>query len=1143
MKASMSLSRLVFASLRHHRQTNLAVALGVAAGTAVLTGALLVGDSMRGSLRHLTLDRLGRIDEVLAPGTFFREKLAGELAGEPGFRELFADAVPAVMLQVGVRNDDRASPRRATRVNLIGCDERFWRLGSGGPSRQPERREVVLNRPLADRLGVGVGATVLVQLPATAAIPAESLLGRKDAAPPPLRCTVGEIIPAEGLGRFSMRPSQQPPDNLYVSLETLQAGLDQTGRVNAILVAGDDDVPSPETDRRLQAMLRPTLADLGLTLEKTPLGYFNITSDRLMLPPAAVEEIVADLTGGGDGRFTVQPALTYLANTIACGHRTIPYSTIAAIDFAEQPPLGPLLTRDGRPIAPLADDQIVLNSWAAAQLRAAEGDPIRVTYFEPETTHGEFREKTVAMKLAAVAELAGAADDRDFTPKVPGITDQLTMTEWDPPFPFDAKRVRTEDEEYWNDHGPTPKAFVSLATGRRLWASRFGGTTSLRIAAPAATTVEQLRDRLTLDPAAMGFAFQPVKRQGLAASSGATPFDVLFLSFSFFLILAAVMLVLLMFRLGIDRRASELGTLLALGFSRRKVARLLLAEGLAVALAGSAVGAPIGLGYAALMVLGLRTWWLGAVVTPFVQLHLTATSLVVGFAAGAAMAWAAILWAVWRTRHLAVRALLAGQTSETIASPPGRSRWAGWIALVVLVAAAAFGVMAGNMREDIRAGAFFGVGAMVLGACLAIAWSCLRSGATGPAVAAGRGNVARLAVRNAARNPGRSAATIGLVASACFLIIAVSAFRVDPAGQAPAIESGNGGLALVAQSDLPIYADLNAPAGRAGIGFPPKDSQELDDARVFALRVESGDDATCLNLYQARRPRVLGLPERFIDRGGFAWAASAADTPEEKQNPWLLLDRDVEQSDGVPVVPVVLEYNTAMYALHLYDGVGATYDIADGQVAPLRLKVVGLLANSIFQGDLLVSEASFLRFFPDVSGYRFFLVEAPEGKAGPIENVLGKELGDYGFSCETTQERLAQLFAVQNTYLSTFQSLGGLGLLLGTVGLAAVQLRNVLERRGELALLRAIGFRGSTLAVMVLLENGFLLTAGLGAGVVAAVVAVLPHLLARSASIPWASLAATLALVFVVGVAASTAAVRAVLRTSLLGTLREDRGA
>jgi putative ABC transport system permease protein len=136
---------------------------------------------------------------------------------------------------------------------------------------------------------------------------------------------------------------------------------------------------------------------------------------------------------------------------------------------------------------------------------------------------------------------------------------------------------------------------------------------------------------------------------------------------------------------------------------------------------------------------------------------------------------------------------------------------------------------------------------------------------------------------------------------------------------------------------------------------------------------------------------------------------------------------------------------------------------------------------------------------------------------------------------------MAAFLAVQNTYLFTFQSLGGLGLLLGTLGLAAVQLRNVVERRGELALLRAAGFRRRTLAGLVLLENLALLLTGLVCGILSALVAILPHLINHDASIPWLSLAVTLALVLAVGLFSGLLAATRVLKAPLLMTLREER--
>jgi ABC-type antimicrobial peptide transport system permease subunit len=145
-----------------------------------------------------------------------------------------------------------------------------------------------------------------------------------------------------------------------------------------------------------------------------------------------------------------------------------------------------------------------------------------------------------------------------------------------------------------------------------------------------------------------------------------------------------------------------------------------------------------------------------------------------------------------------------------------------------------------------------------------------------------------------------------------------------------------------------------------------------------------------------------------------------------------------------------------------------------------------------------------------------------------------------GFDAERVADRLTSFLAVQNTYLSTFQALGGLGLLLGTIGLATVMLRNVLERRAELALLKAVGFRQRGLVWMVLVETALLLGWGLVCGTVAALLAMGPHLLSRGADVPWLSVLGLLAGVFAVGLLAAGGAARAASRTPLLATLRSE---
>jgi putative ABC transport system permease protein len=1151
----MSPFRLALRNFAFHWRSNCAVALGVLAATAVLTGALVVGDSVRGSLRHLAIERLGRIDSALVTTHFFHEAMAGEVAAAPGFQSDFTAALPAILLQGTLESTSGEHHRRGGNVALFGVGPAFWKLGDGGPKNPPGRNEIILNQPLAEQLHVGPPQQqpdgsmkfdeVILRLPQAAEVPADSPLGRKTETVRSRRLTVSEIIPANGLGRFGLRPTQQTPLNAFTSPETLQQMLGVEGRVNAILVAGhgENEPASVQNGEALQASLHPTLADYGVSIHQTDHGYFNLTSDRMLLEPAIEAAVMKALAADHP-----QPVFTYLANYILAGdgRGKIPYSTVAAVDFTDQPPLGPLVNRDGQKIGPIGDDEIVLNSWAADDLAAQgvmlkPGDPIELTYFESESTHGNVVETKHQFQLKEIAKLEGAAADRALTPEVKGVTDEASIADWNPPFPFDHDRVRStppnnQDDLYWRQYKATPKAFVNLEQGRKLWGSRFGNTTSIRIPPHDGLTEQSLTAQLEsqLDPATTGFQFLPVKRLSLTAAAGTTPFAVLFLAFSMFIIASALMLLAVLFKLGVDSRAAELGITLAVGFRRRLLRRMMLIEGGCVALAGALAGVLVGIAYAWLMLVGLKTWWLGAISTPFLELYVRPESLAIGYLCGVLVSLATIVWALRQTRRVSVRRLLAGQVEEARMLVHRNAGWAGWIAAALAIAAAAIAIFGARLGGESQAGAFFSAGALILVAGLIGVWQFLRNDSHGSFIG-GRSALLQLAIRNGGRHPLRSTLTIGLTAAACFLIIAVSAFQLAPPSQGPTFDSGDGGFGLIAQADQPIYQNLNSPDAQYELGFSEAAIQAVKNAKLFPLRVQAGDDASCLNLYQPRQPRVLGAPQELIDRGGFDWAASDATTPEERKNPWLSLSRKREAGGAIPVV---LDQNTAMYSLHLYGGVGEEFEIDSPRGGKIKLQVVGLLANSIFQGDLIVSEENFERLFPDVSGYRFFLVTAPQADIRQVANTLDSALGDYGFTAQTTAARLETFFAVQNTYLSTFRSLGGLGLLLGTIGLAAAQLRSVVERRGELALMQACGFRRRRLSQMILLENSALLLAGLAIGVLAALVVLIPHLIAGGAGIPWLSLAVMLGIVLLAGLLAGAAAARAVMRSSLVPALR-----
>lgn len=1188
----MTFWRLVWRNLLFHRRIHWAVALGVAAATAVLTGALLVGDSVRGSLREMTLDRLGRIDELLVVDRFFREELAREVASDRAVQKHYAEVLPAILVpSATAETQSQKNRRRAAGVTLIGTTDEFWRLGDDRirPQRLPHGSEVVLNAPLAAELQVKVGEAIILRLAKAAQIPADSALGEKtDRITSLAELKVVAIIPAVSLGRFSLQASQVSPQNAYLDLRTLQEALDVTGQVNCLLVAGKSAAspPGEEASRALSDALKPRLGDYGLSLQEVRIRfgegeeardiahYFSLSSDRMMLDDATAAAAMRALKD-----MQPQPVLTYLANDIAkieepeVGQEAgIPYSMITAIDPMAG---GPLVDEAGNVLPPLADNEIALNRWAAKDQRAEVGDRVRVTWFEPETTHGQEKETSAEFRVAAIVPLTDpavpysrrrparydqpptAANDPDLTPTVKGITDQETIDNWDAPFEYDRTRIRPQDDQYWRNHRTTPKAFVSLATGQRLWGSRFGNVTSIRI--PGMDDVPSLKSKvqsqrsqierdlsaeLSKHKAELGFAFQPIKRQGLDASRGTTPFDVLFLLLSMFIIAAALMLVWLLFRLGIEQRASELGLLQSLGWPARKSTSVLMIEGGLVAAAGGLLGIAGGIGYAWLMIAGLRTWWVGAIATPFLQLHMTPASLLIGYLLGVIVSLATIWFSLRALARAPARQLLAGEAraDQKSGAVPSRGRFSLAIAAGLLACAVGLAILAINLGGEAQAGAFLGAGAAFLVALLILISRRLRR--TNPAGVTR--SVTGLAIRNAGRNAGRSVATIALMSAASFLIVAVSSFRLDPT------DEGIGGFDLLAECSEAIVVDLNSPERRREL--LRDQAPVLKGTTVLSFRVKPGDDASCRNLYQPSQPRILGVtPEtvRYFDdpqvSPQFSFSASAAQTPEEQANPWRVLNverkspRSQSRSDSAPrdePIPVILDKNTAMYSLKLYWGVGEKFSFTYADGTTVNFRVAGLLSNSILQGSLLIGEQDFQRLFPEISGYRSFLIKSPPGKADAVAAALEDRLGDEGFDASDSRERLADLLAVQNTYISTFQSLGALGLVLGTFGLAAVQLRNVLERRKELALMQAVGFRGARLGEMVLLENLFLLLAGLACGTLAALVSAAPHMLLGGARVPLLDLSIMLGIVLVVGVVTGLIAVRATLRAPILGALR-----
>jgi hypothetical protein len=329
---------------------------------------------------------------------------------------------------------------------------------------------------------------------------------------------------------------------------------------------------------------------------------------------------------------------------------------------------------------------------------------------------------------------------------------------------------------------------------------------------------------------------------------------------------------------------------------------------------------------------------------------------------------------------------------------------------------------------------------------------------------------------------------------------------------------------------MPIIRRLDTPEGRKVYGLR---RGELAGVELMHLRARGGEDASCLNLNRVQQPRILGVNVgEFARRGSFTFVESVAKV--DSRLVWLTLKQPISKY----TIPAVADYNVMTWGLG--KSVGDTIAYTDEKGERLNLRLVGALANSIFQGSVLVCEDLFLERFPSAEGYGAILADVPSGRSEPLAARLEEALSDVGLKAELTERRLAAFNAVEDTYLSIFLLLGGLGVILGCAGMGVVVLRNAMERRSELAVLRALGFSRRELLWMTLCENWVLLALGLGCGIVAAFVAILPAVTSPGGHVPYTYMTGMMVAVTASGALWTYLATLAASRGNLLPALRNE---
>ncbi len=1083
--------KLLLRSFLYYWKSHLLVSLGAAISTMVLTGALIIGDSVKTSLLTIAQLRLGRTEYVFQ-GTdrYFRSELAYELQSD-----LDTDVAPALKV-TGIASS-QGGAMKANGVNIWGVDENFTKMTENGAWQNiPGNAEVFISANLASRLQLKTGDPVLLRLEKASPLPKNAPFVSETDNFVTTRLTVRQILGPDQLGQFNLMASQTAPFNAFISLKALNEIMGTGELANLLLFASNNKLDIPSIMRSVGEHW--TVRDAGLSIgavdnEKK----WEIKSERVFIEPAVVEAVK---------ELEPEPELilTYFANNLKKGPQSTPYSFVSAISFKDKA-IG------------IQGHEVLINEWLAEDLHAGIGDSIRMDYFVIGPLR-KLEEKSIWLSVKDVVPL-NSPYDQSLMPTIPGLTDAGNCRDWETGIPIDLDKIREKDEAYWNEWHGTPKAFIAYNLGKLHWENRFGVSTAMRLSSEkySRESIEQYLGH-ALNPSEFGFGVDAVMKEGFNAAKNGVDFSQLFIGLSFFILLAGLSLLALLFNLHIEKRISEAGTLRALGYADRTIQWLYILEGAIIAIPGVILGGVGSILYNHAVFSALQTVWQDIVRTSVLQVDIRMGTLLMGMSISLLLA----VFTIW----INVRRKLKATATQLQKGLPGKNssrslKWlkpAGLISTLGVAILLSVHLLKGNALDT---AIFFVAGGVLLVAFLLLSASFTLNNKKNKY---SDFSVRALALENIHRNGPRSLRIIILFALGTFVVLTTGLNRKDLHSGALDKKSGTGGFLFYGETTIPILADLNNKDVRS--------QKALDIPLNFVqIRKTNGDDASCLNLNRVTQPRILGLRSEDLE-GRFTFVKKAADLDPEK--PWKSLKNRLPGG----FIPAIADQTVIQWGLGKKVGDTLVYRNELGR--DFTIKLVGGIANSIFQGNILIDESHFLEQFPFSSGTHVFLSEGPFENRKELKEILERVFRNEGLDLEYTADRLATFNRIEDTYLSIFLLLGGLGMILGAVGLGITLARNILDRRKELAIMKIMGYKTKTIIGMLTGEHMVLLGMGTIAGAITAAIATLPSVLASYAETSWLTALMIILFILLNGMMWVMIIANSYLKRNLLDALRAE---
>lgn len=985
----MKFNSLTYKNIRYFCRYYKLVSLAVIITVAVITGSLVVGNSVRNTLVKRVAERLGNTETIIFSRHSFMEE---RLMDTP----LFNKNDRGILLSNGfISLNGRLIP-----VFVWGVSD--MNISKGTAKINPALQKEIGDNPVDD---------IILRLPATGLVPSGSIFVTESYTTS-LRLLHKGIIEADKGGNISMKNEQILPFNVFVNREELAETLETEGKINLIFT--DKQI----TYKDLEEIWDYTLSGLSVNNKE---GFSEITSDRVFIQ----EEVISSIS-----KNNAEPnrLFSYLANAIEKKNRSIPYSFVTALDRYNG--------------LPLSQDEIILSDYSASCINARTGDTIQLTYFTSQDLK-TLKTDTICLKVKMIVPLSELMKDNSLSADFPGLSDVERCTDWDSDLPIDMNLITDEDERYWDLYKSTPKAIIPYEAVAPDWSNAYGSATAIRV-----TNADP--DLSELRPKMFGIQLIYPQEMGLYAARNGVDFSGLFLALGFFIIVSAMILMQIPLSEMLYKRRHEIALLKALGYTRKRIRKLLWRESAPVVFASSLIGIFVGLLYTVLIMWLLGNVWKGATHTDGFSVYPGIRTISIGLLIGIGLSLGLLYQAITSSLKDKPYHLKKKKTSLN------RRK-----AIAIIISILALFTIFINVLLVRSVTLFVIVGILFIG--VATLWGdylIVRNGA----ITTTRFDRKKMIWGTLYANKKQAVSSFLTLTIGAFIVFSVGLNRQGFADSSQ-IRTGTGGYSLWCESAIPIYHNMGTQAGREKLSL----SELPSDTEILQCLRHSADDASCLNLNKVSTPSVLGIDMKALSASDFQITQSI-------------------QTSTDTVYPALIDATVLTWGLMM--NVGDTLHYINDKGQPVSIVLIGTLANSIFQGNILIDRSLFSEIWQETTGSEVFLLKVNEAEKEEVKTLLSQALNEYGVKVSTTSERLKQFNTVTDTYLTIFLTLGGIGLLLGIMSFIIVVRKNLAMRRREIDLYRTLGFTDKSIENILYRENRLVPLYAIITGVISALVGV-----------------------------------------------------